>query len=91
MYLQGNHVALCVFSRAGVLRREVVDCRPDIEEEPDSRNVKFFNEAVGAMAALTHSKPDLLIPNLNPSRAHEVFAITHLPQITQQIELEKKS
>jgi hypothetical protein len=91
MYLQGTHVALCVFSRAGVLRREVVDCRPGIEEEPDSRNVKFFNEAVGAMAALTHSKPDLLIPNLNPSRAHEVFAITHLPQITQQIELEKKS
>lgn len=50
-FIKGTHVALCVFSRAGIPRREVVNCAPDIEDVPDSDNVKFFEaSAVKALA-----------------------------------------
>jgi hypothetical protein len=58
-YVKGTHIALCVFSRAGIPRREVVNCRPGIEEEPDDFNVKFFQEA--ATKALAYQPPQPLL------------------------------
>lgn len=57
--VKGTHVALCIFSRAGIPRREIVNCRPGIEDEVDNANVRFFQAA--AANALTYEPAQPLL------------------------------